>query len=143
MLQAAKQMRKCGNDNLGHAFGDFLLGELGKRLRDAVRQQDLVGRVGGDEFVIFLRDIPNEEVLLGKAKMLLSTISEDFCDGVQHHNIHGSLGVAIYPDHGTSYEELYHHADLALYSSKHRGKNMVTLFTESMRENKKHNSKLL
>lgn len=87
--------------------------------------------------MIFLRDIPNVDVLIGKAKMLLSTISEDFCDGKTRHNIHGSLGIAIYPDHGRTYEELYHHADLALYASKHRGKNLVTLYTESLKEEEK------
>ncbi len=121
---------KYVNDNLGHSFGDFLLSELGKRLSESVRSQDLVGRVGGDEFVLFLRDIPNESVLLGKAKMILSTISEDFYDGNQRHNIHGSLGISVYPDHGKTYEELYHHADLALYQSKNQGKNTVTMYSD-------------
>lgn len=125
---------KYVNDHLGHSFGDFLLSQLGSRLRDGVRQEDLVGRVGGDEFVIFLRNIPNIPMLMGKAKMLLSTISEDFKDGDLHHNIHGSLGIAIFPDHGSGYEELYHHADLALYSSKHKGKNQVTIYSSDMKE---------
>lgn len=125
---------KGANDTLGHVFGDFLLGELGKRLKESIRHQDLVGRVGGDEFVIFLRDIPNLDILMGKAKMLLSTISEDFSDGVLRHSIHGSLGVAVFPEHGTSYEELYHHADIALYHSKNKGKNMVTLYEDTMKD---------
>ncbi len=125
---------KYVNDNLGHAFGDFLLAELGKRLSDSVRVQDLVGRVGGDEFVVFLRDVQTIDIAMGKAKMLLSTISEDFFDGTTRHTMHGSLGIAMFPDHGATYEELYHHADLALYRSKHKGKNLVTLFTEELRE---------
>lgn len=125
---------KYVNDNLGHSFGDFLLAELGKRLRDGVRQHDLVGRVGGDEFVIFLRDIPNIEMILGKAKLILSTISEDFYDGSLRHTMHGSLGVALYPEHGSTYEELYHHADLALYSSKHKGKNQVTMYSKDLED---------
>ncbi len=119
---------KYVNDHLGHSFGDLLLKELGKRLRECVRSGDLIGRVGGDEFIIFLRDIPNLEILQGKAKMILSTISEDFVDGDIRHNIKGSLGIAVFPDHGYSYEELYHHADVALYESKHKGKNQVTLY---------------
>lgn len=125
---------KYVNDNLGHAFGDYLLAELGKRLTDSVRQNDMVGRVGGDEFVIFLRDIPSIDVALGKAKLLLSTISEDFNDGTIQHNMQGSIGVAIFPEHGNSYEELYHHADLALYSSKHKGKNTVTIYTSDLNQ---------
>ncbi|MFI3254190.1 MAG: sensor domain-containing diguanylate cyclase [Eubacteriales bacterium] len=127
---------KGANDTLGHLFGDFLLGELGQRLKDSIRQDDLVGRVGGDEFVIFLRDVPNLDIMMGKAKMLLSTISEDFVDGKLRHSIHGSLGVAVFPDHGTSYEELYHHADIALYNSKNQGKNMVTIFSEDLERKK-------
>lgn len=119
---------KYVNDHLGHIFGDVLLKELGKRLRDCVRSVDMIGRVGGDEFIVFLRNIPNLEMLQGKAKMILSTISEDFVDGEIRHNIKGSLGIAVYPDHGSSYEELYHHADLALYESKRKGKNQVTLY---------------
>ncbi|MFI3250726.1 MAG: GGDEF domain-containing protein [Eubacteriales bacterium] len=125
---------KYVNDHLGHAFGDYLLSELGSRLRNNIRTRDLVGRVGGDEFVVFLRDVPSDDSLIGKAKMILSTISEDFNDGKQRHNIHGSIGVSIYPDHGTTYEELYHHADLALYRSKHMGKNLVTLYHEDMKD---------
>lgn len=128
---------KGANDNLGHVFGDFLLKELGQRLKNSIRQQDLVGRVGGDEFVIFLRDVPNTDILLGKSKMLLSTISEDFFDGEIRHSIHGSLGVAVYPDHGTTYEELYHHADIALYNSKNKGKNMVTIYSPDLSKDDK------
>lgn len=120
---------KYVNDNLGHAFGDFLLKELGKRLSENIRAQDLVGRVGGDEFVLFLQNIPNKETLLGKGKIILSSISEDFVEGDNKHNIKGSMGIAVYPDHGTTYEELYHHADIALYQSKHKGKNTVNIFS--------------
>ncbi|MFI3250272.1 MAG: sensor domain-containing diguanylate cyclase [Eubacteriales bacterium] len=123
---------KYVNDHLGHGFGDYLLSELGKRLSENIRQNDFAGRVGGDEFIVFLRDVPSVEMLMGKAKMMLSTISEDFVDGDLRHNIHGSIGVSVFPDHGVSYEELYNHADLALYSSKHKGKNLVTLYEPSM-----------
>lgn len=119
---------KYVNDNLGHAFGDFLLQELGHRLRNNVRSHDLIGRVGGDEFVIFLQNMQTNNILLGKAKIFLSTISEDFIQNDKHHCIHGSLGISIFPEHGNTYEELYHHADLALYRSKGNGKNTVTLY---------------
>lgn len=120
------------NDHLGHSFGDLLLEELGSRLRDNSRLGDLVGRVGGDEFVIFLKDIPSTDILLGKAKMILSAISEDVVQDSLRHSIHGSIGIAVYPQHGTTYEELYHHADVALYSSKHGGKNSVTMYHETL-----------
>lgn len=125
---------KYVNDNLGHSFGDYLLKELGARLKENTRHGDLVGRVGGDEFVVFLRNVPTEDMLLGKAKMLLAAISEDIILGDLRHSIHGSIGVAVYPEHGASYEELYHHADLGLYRSKHKGKNQVTMYDETIKE---------
>lgn len=125
---------KCVNDTHGHAFGDYLLRELGKRLNENTRSRDFVGRVGGDEFVVFLRDVPSEDVLLGKAKMLLAAISEDVVEGEKRHTIHGSIGIAVYPEHGTSYEELYHHADLSLYQSKHKGKNIATLYSDKLKK---------
>lgn len=123
---------KYVNDNLGHTFGDFLLSELGKRLRSHVREGDLIGRVGGDEFVFLLKNISKFEILLNKANGLLDTINVPFDDGKITHTIHGSVGIAVYPIHGTTYDELYAHADLALYRSKHRGKNMATVFQPSM-----------
>ncbi|MFI3254906.1 MAG: diguanylate cyclase [Eubacteriales bacterium] len=127
---------KYVNDNLGHAFGDHLLKELGARLKENTRHGDLVGRVGGDEFVVFLRNIPSEDMLMGKAKMLLAAISEDIVQGDNRHSIHGSIGIAVYPEHGEAYEELYHHADIGLYRSKHHGKNIVTMYNEDL-ENEK------
>ncbi len=122
------------NDNLGVAFEDSLLRELGKRLRESVRSHDLVGYVGGNQFAILLRSIPSSEILRSKAKMLLSTVSENLTDETTPHNFHGSLGIAVYPDHGTNYEELYHNANLALYSSKHEDKNMVTMYQPDMKK---------
>lgn len=127
---------KYVNDHFGHAFGDVLLQTLGKRLSENVRSKDLIGRVGGDEFIIFLRDVPNSTMLMGKSKMLLTTMSEEVKDGDKRHSIQGSIGIALYPDHGFSYEELYHHADIALYRSKHKGKNQVTMYVENMGDDK-------
>ncbi len=122
------------NDTFGHAFGDFLLKTLGQRLQENTRSMDLVGRVGGDECLVFLQDIPSNDTLMGRAKLLLSSISEEVRDGESCHSINGSIGVAIFPEHGSTYEELYHHADISLYNSKHRGKNTVTLFQQDMKQ---------
>lgn len=119
---------KTVNDTLGHQFGDFLLEEFGKRMATTIRSEDIFGRVGGDEFVFLIRNIPNMNILINKAQQLLETIYEPFDDGQTKHRMSGSVGVAVYPDHGTNYDELYQHADLALYRSKHRGKNMATIY---------------
>lgn len=123
---------KYVNDNLGHKFGDYLLSELGHRMQENFRSDDIIGRVGGDEFVFLVRNISNFEVLLRKASNLLDTIGKEFDDGTHKHTIFGSIGIAVYPSHGTTYEQLYHRADLALYRSKHRGKNMATIYQSTM-----------
>lgn len=125
---------KYVNDNLGHAFGDYLLSQVGKRLLEKVRNNDIVGRTGGDEFLVFLRGTAKLDFLLGKAEEILDSISQEVVKEEQKHSIFGSLGIAIYPDHGTTYDQLYHHADKALYRSKERGKNMVTLYTRDLEQ---------
>lgn len=119
---------KYVNDHFGHSFGDFLLKTLAERLQINTRTDDIVGRVGGDEFIIFLKDIPTLDIVKTKAEQLLRSTSRPVVDREQSHCINGSIGIAVYPDHGRTYEELYHHADLALYRSKQSGKNMVTLY---------------
>lgn len=116
------------NDSLGHTFGDYLLKTLGTRFIQNTRSGDFIGRVGGDEFVIFLRDIPSVDLLIRKAKSILSAIHEDVVMGDAIKNIHASIGIAMYPDHGKTYEELYRCADLALYRSKGLGKNVATIY---------------
>lgn len=126
---------KFVNDTYGHAFGDFLLKELGKRLNENVRHGDLVGRVGGDEFILFLGHIPNNEMLLNKAEKILKIISQEFNDGEYSHTIKTSIGIAVYPNHGTNFEDLYRRADIALYHSKRTGKNIATVYSEDLAEN--------
>lgn len=127
---------KFVNDNYGHLFGDILLHTLGLRLSDNVRTGDLIGRVGGDEFVLFLKNIPSSQFLLEKGKRLLDTISKEVVDGEVKHSPNGSVGVALFPEHGTTYEALYHCADVALYQSKQNGKNQVTLYSMELEKNK-------
>lgn len=119
---------KYVNDNLGHNFGDFLLQELGSRFIKSTRSGDYIGRVGGDEFVILLRDIPSPEILVNKAKLILENIGKEISDGTVSHVIHASIGISVFPDHGSTYEELYKCADLALYRSKELGKNVASVY---------------
>lgn len=122
---------KYVNDQLGHTFGDYLLKELGKRFIQNTRSGDYIGRVGGDEFVIFLRDISSSDLLIQKAKIILNSINELISKDNKAHSVHASIGIAMYPDHGRTYEELYQCADLALYRSKGLGKNIATMFRPS------------
>lgn len=119
---------KYVNDNLGHKFGDFLLAEFGKRMRSVLGPQDIFGRVGGDEFIILLREVPKFSLLMTKAQEILDLVGEEFDDGQQKHSIGASIGISVFPEHGKDFEDLYFYADLALYRSKERGKNMATVY---------------
>lgn len=116
------------NDNLGHTFGDFLLETVGSRLKKLVRENDLVGRVGGDEFVIFLDNCGDDVHLQRRGTQILKTLREEYSQNTTSATIKGSVGVAIYPSHGTTYDELYENADKALYRSKNLGKDVVTIY---------------
>jgi diguanylate cyclase (GGDEF)-like protein len=102
------------NDGLGHAAGDVVLCELGERLLRALRPQDTVSRLGGDEFAILLPDgAPN-----AVAERLLAECTHPVeVNGVQVV-VGGSIGIALAPDDGTTFEELLQHADIAMYDAK-------------------------
>lgn len=113
----------------GNIFGTFLLQEVGGRLTGNFRVGDLLGRVGEDEFVIFLRDVPSAEVVRNKGNSILKDLMKPVFNAGIPCSIQTSIGIATFPDHGTTYEELYYHADLALEESKRSGKNISTLYS--------------
>lgn len=122
------------NDTLGHTFGDSLLISVGMRLKRALRDHDLVGRLGGDEFAVLIKSIDDEAVALSKANVLLEALQREFSFEGKEREIKASLGVALYPAHGDNYKDLIEKADLALYSSKRKGKNVATVYSEKLEE---------
>lgn len=123
---------KLVNDTHGHAFGDALLENIGHKLNHSVRNEDLVGRVGGDEFVLCVKCIPNDEILLRKAEQIITKLSEDFESDGKSHNTLISIGIASFPKDAQDFDNLYKKADKALYYSKRNGKNMSTLYTDDL-----------
>ena len=111
------------NDTLGHHFGDQVLREIAQKLKNLFRSDDIVGRIGGDEFVIYLSRIQDEAIVIQKAKQIADAFRKTFSGEHRDYKISGSIGVALYPQHGKNYEELYRHADSALYESKRLGKD--------------------
>ena len=117
------------NDTFGHSFGDFCICRFTQTIRDHFGTEDILGRIGGDEFVAFTKVSGREEAnrraeeLTGLLNMLLQK-DDNRC------RITASLGVALYPADGVSFEELYLSADEALYRTKQRGKNGYTLKEE-------------
>ena len=119
------------NDTLGHAVGDKLLVEAGKRLVRTVPAGDTVARIGGDEFVLVLSDGDADAVALA-AKKLISVISHPYRIEAHELAVTPSIGVAIYPEDGLHFDSLYQHADTAMYRAKQEGRNDFRFFTQDM-----------
>lgn len=118
------------NDTMGHAFGDEVLRSLGIQIGAIFRASDIVGRVGGDEFMVFLKDIPNEEAILKEAKKV-ETFFKSFQAGEYvKYKATASIGVAIFPHEGNDFETLYKAADQGLYKAKKRGKNQLAFYKD-------------
>lgn len=117
------------NDHHGHEAGDVLLREVARRMTDSVRANDLVCRMGGDEFVIMLVDLNDPMQLDVALRRLLDSISEPVClgSGVQV-TVCASIGVALFPEHGTQAEWLIKRADQAMYGAKRGGKNRFNIY---------------
>ena len=111
------------NDTYGHSEGDSLLKEVANNLQRIFRKEDIIGRFGGDEFIVFIKNLPNMKVLENKLKQLLK--NDDNSYGVTK-----SIGVSIYPRDGEDFVELLNNADHALYVSKGAGKNRYTLYQD-------------
>ena len=111
------------NDILGHDVGDTLLKMIAIRLLGAVRQEDTVARIGGDEFVIALPEILEGEDVEKLVLKVIQAASQPYTIKGSDANITVSIGVSIYPTHGVDAYALMKNADLALYEAKHAGKN--------------------
>lgn len=118
------------NDRHGHEVGDLLLTEVAARLRNAVRESDTVARVGGDEFVVLLRNVPSVEAALKVAEHVRRALECVFSLNGQELHVLPSIGIAMYPEHGVDYRHLMHHADAAMYQAKQNGGNRVCIWRE-------------
>ncbi len=120
------------NDTLGHLYGDAVLSELAHTLKSLFRDSDIIGRVGGDEFVVFMTNINELAVIRTKAERILSAFKRSFRTENAEQGISCSIGVSIYPSHGSTYDELMQKADSSLYFSKSRGKDQCTLYSDDV-----------
>ena len=111
------------NDPLGHDVGDTLLSMVAARLVAAVRQEDTVARLSGDEFVIALWELNHADDVVKMALKVIQAMSQPYCIQGSDVNMTASVGVGIYPTHGEETEALMKSADLALYEAKRTGKN--------------------
>ena len=121
------------NDSLGHDAGDMLLKMVADRLVAAVRQEDTVARMGGDEFVIGLWEISDAEGVARLVSKVIQAVSQPYLIQGRDVSITASVGVGMYPLHGEDVEALMKSADLALYEAKHAGKNKYRIAVHTER----------
>lgn len=124
---------KAINDELGHDVGDHYLVEITKRLDDCVREEDLIARFGGDEFIVVFEETEQSEIETIAVRILDSLQSPVF---IKEHElkVSGSIGVSLYPEHGESKEALIRRADQAMYAAKHDGKNHYQVYHEGLED---------
>ena len=116
---------KSVNDNYGHAVGDKVLKNLSDLFKNHFRQTDIVGRIGGDEFIILIED---EHIAESRIQSLLKKVNELKIEELQDFKLSISVGMAFAPNNGTTFMELYRHADHALYQTKRTGKNNYKIY---------------
>jgi len=118
------------NDTLGHNAGDFVLQTIGKRLMDSVRIEDTVARLGGDEFIAYLGQLNSPQEAEIVAQRILSACNQPIAIDRKVTGVGVSIGISFYPEDGKDLEILMKHADLAMYVSKSKGKNSISLYSE-------------
>ena len=123
---------KTINDSLGHSVGDLVLQQVAERLKKWGREQDTVARVGGDEFLIVLTAVKEPADAAVAAERLMDTMTAEFIAQGRSLSISCSIGIGIFPEHGTDGETLIKNADAAMYCAKENGRNNFQFFTKEM-----------
>jgi diguanylate cyclase (GGDEF)-like protein len=120
------------NDYYGHAIGDVLLVEIAKRLGLNLRESDMLSRVSGDEFLLLLNPIQSAQEVTEYIEFMLQRLKASFFIDGSEIFASTSVGVSLYPEHGTSYELLRQNADIAMYRVKNQGKGEAAFFDAGM-----------
>ncbi|WP_010175695.1 GGDEF domain-containing protein [Bacillus coahuilensis] len=121
---------KSINDQYGHDVGDEFLKECAARLKNVVRKEDTISRFGGDEFVILLTSVDNEDEIEEAATRYVSTMDKPLIIKGNEIQATFSVGISVFPKNGSTIEELMKQADEALYMAKERGKNQFVFYNE-------------
>ncbi len=125
---------KMINDSLGHESGDIVLKNIAIRLRDVLRSEDLVFRLGGDEFTIILFDVETPHSASSIGNKILKVISEPISINEQNLYVSSSIGISLYPQDATDSQTLIKNADTAMYKAKDSGRNTLEFYTSKMTE---------
>lgn len=119
------------NDSQGHLFGDAILGDIARRMKNEFEYTDIIGRIGGDEFIVFFKDIQSINNIKMSAQKMLDEM-EKLEDTHDHLHISCSIGISITPRDGIEFTELFQKADQALYQAKNEGKKQYVIYNESI-----------
>jgi len=125
---------KMVNDTSGHDSGDTVLVEAASRINNVMRSDDVVARIGGDEFVVFLEEIPGADSASRIAERILDTLRRPFSSGGQSIYLSASIGIAVSASPEDSANSLLRDADIALYRAKDAGRDQVVVFGVDLRE---------
>lgn len=125
---------KIINDSQGHSHGDALLAQVAMLLRRALRANDSVGRLGGDEFLVVVEDIEDVGDVVRTVQRIESNLSQPVEVGNSAMSVHCSTGIAVFPDDGDSAGDLVRHADMAMYQAKEETGNQFHFFAPEMSE---------
>lgn len=124
---------KLINDRFGHMYGDSIIESFGKMLASLISQNDVIGRIGGDEFMIFMKNINRLPDVRGLAERIQKRVRNGLRGQKTGHKLTVSIGISFYPENGVNFDELYKTADMALYQAKTGGKDNYVIFnSESM-----------
>lgn len=120
------------NDSLGHAFGDKVLVEFSDEIRKSFFEDEYIGRIGGDEFIVFIKNYGKKDVLIRRVKTLCENLVKKYDGNITQYAVSASIGIALYPEHGTNYKQLTEAADSAMYHAKGHGKSTFTLYNREL-----------
>lgn len=122
---------KSINDTLGHAIGDYFISNTGRIILKHCRQTDIIGRFGGDEFVIFMPGCDSVALIDKKAKEFMTSLKTYFNQTMSYDKFSISIGCTIYNDHSKTYKELFNEIDTALYEAKNKGKDQYCIYKQA------------
>ena len=120
------------NDKYGHEAGNILLIGIAQCISSGLREEDVAARYGGDEFVTLLRGCNEDEALQIGLRIIEKFKKEHLRYKGNSINLSASIGIATFPEHGQTYDEVLHNADTAMYTSKEQGNNLITIYQENL-----------
>ena len=130
------------NDSLGHDYGDLLLHHVANRLKACIKDEDIIARLGGDEFTLILKNA-NQTIAVKVADKIKQALLKPIQLKEETVCVTASIGITLYPEHGSTVEKLVKRADQAMYLSKKKGRNRYEFFSYSIEEKATEKRKLI